>query len=169
MSSSKNVISKKSTKKQIISKLTIMSSSKNIVSTKQKKNQNTLKLTIMSSSKDFVSTKSTKTRLIIMLSSTKNTSSNESKKINENVDKLKLNSTYVEFEINFAFVDFFIYHIKNDNVRLCVSKNCVQNVLRITHNENYHAKHHRTYARLMKTIYIRKFSKRLIIYIRHCF
>ena len=135
---------------------------------KTKKNQNTSKSTNISLSKNFVLMKSTKMRLIIILSSTKNASSNESKKINENVDKLKLNSTYVEFEINFVFVDFFIYHTKNDNVRFCVSKNCVQNVLRITHDENYHAKHHRVYARLMKTIYIRKLSKRLIIYIRHC-
>ena len=38
-------------------------------------------------------------------------------------------------------------------------------ILKATHDDCNYAKHHRAYAKLSKTIYIYKLSKKLIIYI----
>ena len=41
-------------------------------------------------------------------------------------------------------------------------------MLKATHDDCNYAKHHRAYVKLLKTMYIHKLLKKLIIYIRHC-
>ena len=76
-------------------------------------------------------------------------------------------SAYLTSEIDFQLIDDLIYYVKNDQFRLCISKNCIHDVLKLAHDDNFHVDHHRAYDRL-KTIYIRRLFRRLINYIRHC-
>ena len=76
-------------------------------------------------------------------------------------------STYLIFEIDFQLIDDFIYYVKSDQSRLCISKNCIHDVFKLAHDDNFHVDHHRAYDRL-KTIYIRRLFRRFINYIRHC-
>ena len=163
-----NVTPRESAKEQTTPRLAIMPPPENVAPTEQEKNQGTPKPTIMPPPEDIAPAKPTEARLAIMPPPAKGTPPSESKKANEDVGKLKLDPAYVESGIDFALVDSLIYHTKDDNIRLCVPENCVQDVLRIAHDENYHAGHHRAYARLVKTVYIRKLSRRLTTYIRHC-
>ena len=70
--------------------------------------------------------------------------------------------------INFQLHDELIYHVKKNIFRLCISSNCEQNVFQLAHDDCFHAKHHRVYARLIEFVYVHKLFKKLITYIRHC-
>ena len=84
-------------------------------------------------------------------------------------DDLKLDSAYVTSNINFKLINDLIYHCKNESSRLCILNNCVQNVLQIIHDDCAHADHYRTYVKLIDLIYIKRFFKQLITYLKHCF
>ena len=88
---------------------------------------------------------------------------------NENVFAFtKTNSKYIESNIHFEFIDELIYHVKNNQSKLCIFNNCVQNVLKLIHDDCSHVEHYRTYFRF-ETIYIRNLFHRLSIYIKHFF
>ena len=70
--------------------------------------------------------------------------------------------------MNFVLQNELIYHVKNDKKRLYISTSMKKMMLKTAHDDCNHAKHHRAYVKLSKTIYIHKLSRKLIIYIRHC-
>ena len=84
-------------------------------------------------------------------------------------DESKLNVVYVTFDINFQLINDLFYHIKNETVRFCIFSNYIQKIFRLVHDANAHVEYYRTYSKLVDVVYIRKFSKRLTTYIRHCF
>ena len=72
-------------------------------------------------------------------------------------------------DIDFRLIDDLIYYVKDNNSsRLCVFVNSEQNVMKLTHDKNSHVEHHRIYARIVKFVYIRHLSRKLIVYIKHC-
>ena len=77
------------------------------------------------------------------------------------------NLTYLIFDIDFQLIDELLYHVKKDYSKFCIFNNCVHDILKLTHDNNFHVDHHRVYVKL-KSIYIRKLSKQLTNYIRHC-
>ena len=78
-------------------------------------------------------------------------------------------------DIDFQLIDELIYHIYESNdyefeqSKLCIFEICQQNVFKITHDDNFHVEHHRVYRRLMKTVYMSTMSRKLRMYLRHCF
>ena len=82
---------------------------------------------------------------------------------------MKFDLTYVISNINFKFINNLIYHYKNENNRLCIFNNCVQNILQMIYNDCVYVNHYRTYVKLIDLIYIKQFFKQLIIYLKHCF
>ena len=87
--------------------------------------------------------------------------------IENDASQLKLNSIYIASRIDFQLINKLIYHVKDDRSRLCISKSCVYNVLKIAHDDNFHVDYHRAYVKL-SSIFIRKLSRKLTIYIKHC-
>ena len=81
--------------------------------------------------------------------------------------KRKSNLVYLTFEIDFQLIDDLLYHVKKDYLKLYISKNCILDVLKLIHDDKVYVDHHRVYVRLT-FVYIRKFFKKLTIYIRHC-
>ena len=74
----------------------------------------------------------------------------------------------IVIEINFKFHENFIYHIKNDVFKFCISNNFQKNVFKIVHDDNFHVEQNKVYRQLTKTIYISSFFKKLRFYLRHC-
>ena len=74
---------------------------------------------------------------------------------------------YLTSEIDFQLIDDLFYHVKKNYFRFCIFQNCVQKILKFVHDDNFHANYYRVYARL-KIVYIRKLSRVLIFYIKHC-
>ena len=74
---------------------------------------------------------------------------------------------YLASGIDFQLIDDLIYYVKGDQPRLCIPENSIHDVLKLAHDDNFHAGHHRAYDRL-KTVYVRRLSRRLTNYIRHC-
>ena len=77
------------------------------------------------------------------------------------------NSAYLTSEIDFQLINDLFYHVKKNYFKFCIFQNCVQEVLKLVHDDNFHANYHRVYARL-KIVYIRKLSRVLTLYIKHC-
>ena len=71
-------------------------------------------------------------------------------------------------KVNFVLQNKLIYHVKNNKKRLYISTVMKKIILKTTHDDCNYAKHHHAYVKLLKMIYIHKFSKKFIIYIRHC-
>jgi NAD-dependent dihydropyrimidine dehydrogenase PreA subunit len=86
--------------------------------------------------------------------------------------RLKNESTSIKkiinSDIDFSLKNDLIYLIKDDKFRLCISRNCEQNVFKITHDENFHAEQHRAYEKLIKNVFISRMSRKLHLYIKHC-
>ena len=82
---------------------------------------------------------------------------------------MKLDLTYVISNINFQFIKNLIYHCRNENNRLCIFNNCVQTILQMIHDDCVYVEHHRTYVKLIDLIYIKRFFRQLITYLKHCF
>ena len=69
---------------------------------------------------------------------------------------------------------FFIYKvlhflIDDERKKLCASTFMKQKMFQITHDQIYHNDFHRTYDRIISSIYIRQLIKKLRTYIAHCF
>ena len=89
--------------------------------------------------------------------------------INENLSqnaifKIKKIVTDIDFQLH----DELIYHVKKNIFKLCILSNCEQNVFKLTHDDCFHAEHHRAYARLINVVYVHKLFKKFTIYIRYC-
>lgn len=69
---------------------------------------------------------------------------------------------------DFQLLDGLIYMIRDGKSRLCIPQNCEQRIFQVAHDQNSHAGHHRTYERLMKSVFIPRLSRKLHLYIRHC-
>ena len=82
-------------------------------------------------------------------------------------DASKIDSFYLFFDVNFQLIDDLLYHVKKNYFKFCISKNNIQNVLKLIHDDNSHADYHKIYVKL-KFVYIRKLSRQLNIYIKHC-
>ena len=72
-------------------------------------------------------------------------------------------------DIDFSLKNDLIYHVKNEKKRLCILKNIEANVIKAIHDDCFHVSHHCAYVRLFEIVYVHKLSRKLIIYIRHCF
>lgn len=81
------------------------------------------------------------------------------------IDKL----SSLRINIDLYLINNLIYYVKNDKTRLCISRNTKSIVIRATHNDYFYANYYRIHVKLNNTIYIYKLSRKLIIYIRHCF
>ena len=71
-------------------------------------------------------------------------------------------------DINFEIKNDLIYHIKDNRQRLCVSFNCKKTVFELTHDQNNHARHHRTYQKFVNSVYMSKMSRKIRQYINYC-
>ena len=78
------------------------------------------------------------------------------------------NSTYLKFEIDFQLINDLLYHVKKNYFKLCISKNSIHDVLKLIHDDNSHVDYHKAHVKL-NVVYIRKLSRKLILYIKHCF
>ena len=87
--------------------------------------------------------------------------------IENDVSQLKLNLVYIASRIDFQLINKLIYHVKDDRSKLYILKSCVHNVLKIAHDDNSHVDYYRVYIKL-SLIFIRKLSRKLIIYIKYC-
>ena len=85
---------------------------------------------------------------------------------NENTKSI---SKKLKTEINFALnTNDIIYHVDFDTRRSCISVAMKRNIFRLIHDENQHSKVHRYYDRIINTIYIFRFSRKIKRYIEHC-
>ena len=75
---------------------------------------------------------------------------------------------FIYTKVNFVLQNELIYHVKNNKKKLCISTLMKKMMLKTTHDDYNHAKHYHAYIKLLKTIYIYKLLKKLIIYIQHC-
>ena len=69
--------------------------------------------------------------------------------------------------MNFVLQNELIYHVKNNKKKLCILILMKKVILKAAHDDCNYAKYYRIYIKLLKTTYIHKLSKKLIIYIRH--
>lgn len=69
--------------------------------------------------------------------------------------------------IDFVIKENLIYHVK-DNLRLCISESCEKTIFELAHDQNNHADHHRTYHRLVESVFMSRMSKKVRQYINHC-
>ena len=104
-----------------------------------------------------------------------NQQSTTSSFITESVLQIDRQASNRRTDIDFQLIDELIYHIHESNdyefeqSKLCIFEICQQNVFKIAHNDNFHVEHHRVYRRLMKTVYMSTMSRKLRMYLRHCF
>ena len=71
--------------------------------------------------------------------------------------------------IRFKLRDGLIYYASGEGKeRLCVPAAMEQEVFRIAHDLSSHGGFHRTYDRIVNSVYIRQLTKRLRTYIEHC-
>ena len=81
---------------------------------------------------------------------------------NEFSDKTKFTN------IDFILKNGLIYNIKKKIERLCVFSFCEKEIFRLIHDFNNHADRHKTYQKLMNTIFIFKLTKKTREYVKHC-
>ena len=85
---------------------------------------------------------------------------------NENTKSI---SKKLKTEINFALnTNDIIYHVDLDTRRSCIFVAMKREIFRLTHDENQHSKVHRCYDRIINTMYIFRFSRKIKRYIEHC-
>ena len=85
---------------------------------------------------------------------------------NENTKSI---SKKLKTEINFALnTNDIIYHVDLDTRRSCISVAMKREIFRLTHDENQHSEVHRCYDRIVNTMYILRFSRKIRKYIEHC-
>ena len=77
----------------------------------------------------------------------------------------KFKKMYID--IAFEIKNEFIYHV-DERRRLCIFVACEQKIFRMTHDENQHSSRHRCYQRIIDTLYVFKFNRKLRLYIEHC-
>lgn len=72
--------------------------------------------------------------------------------------------------LNFIMRDGLIYYCDkmDGSERLCIPKSLAPHIFRQAHDEQFHAGYHRTYERIRASVYIRKLSKLLRLYVKHC-
>ena len=71
--------------------------------------------------------------------------------------------------IRFKLRDELIYYTSGEGrERLCIPASMEQDVFRIAHDLSSHGGFHRTYDRLVNSVYVRQLTKRLRTYIEHC-
>ena len=86
------------------------------------------------------------------------------KKIIQNdVDKIKIIFTNIDFELR----EDLIFYIKKNN-KLCIPFSCEKDILKETHDRNMHAKHQRTYEKLIKTMFMFRMFRKIKQYVKHC-
>ena len=72
--------------------------------------------------------------------------------------------------LNFSLRNGLIYFADKleGKERLCIPKKMHQEVFELAHDQHYHSGFHRTYERIVRSLYLRKLSRRLLRYITHC-
>ena len=76
-------------------------------------------------------------------------------------------------DLRFKYQDNLVYYLSDnelndDRKRLCIFKKFVENIFVLTHDRLNYCDYHKTYDRIMISFYIRKFFRKLQIYITHC-
>lgn len=72
-------------------------------------------------------------------------------------------------DINFEFRKELIYYFDEDNIlRLCISWSTKKKIFKTIHDDNHHSRYHRCLARIIETLYISSFLKKIRIYVKHC-
>ncbi len=80
---------------------------------------------------------------------------------NERLDQNRIDVDFIE-------KNELIYHEKDNDSRLCISKTCEKDVFEIAHDDATHAEHHRAYNQLAKIVFLSRLSRKLHQYIKHC-
>ena len=81
---------------------------------------------------------------------------------------------WINFEdLRFRYRDDLVYYLDDNELNddrewLCIFKKLVENIFVLTYDRLNHCDYHKTYDRIMISFYIRKFSRKLQIYIIHC-
>lgn len=71
--------------------------------------------------------------------------------------------------IDFELRDDLIYYFDEDNIlRLCISKSIEKEIFKTIHNDNYHFEYYRCLVRIIETLFIFNFLKKICIYVEHC-
>ena len=70
--------------------------------------------------------------------------------------------------IDFEMRDDLIYHVRGDKLRLCIPTSVEKEVFAMAHDSNQHSGYHRTFQRIVDTLYIPKLSRKLRKYVEHC-
>ena len=83
------------------------------------------------------------------------------------IKKKSTSNKFIHTKINFVLQNELFYYVKNDNKKLCILILMKKIILKATHDDCNYVKHHCTYIKLSKTIYIHKLLKKLINYIQH--
>ena len=72
----------------------------------------------------------------------------------------------VDFELSF---DDLIYYIENDIRRLCIFNSIKIKIFRLIHDVNAYADVHRSFNKILNTLYIFRLFKKIRRYVKHCF
>jgi hypothetical protein len=81
-----------------------------------------------------------------------------------------ISESFTHDEIEFERRDDLIYHLNRltSRARLCISKSVMQNIFKMTHDDQAHADFHRAHAIIFETLYIRRLAHYLRQYIEYC-
>ena len=74
----------------------------------------------------------------------------------------------ISTEVDFIIKNGLIYHVKKIIHRLCIPKSCEKVIFETAHDHNNHAGYHRTYQRLIDTIFMPKLARKTRLYVKHC-
>jgi Reverse transcriptase (RNA-dependent DNA polymerase)/RNase H-like domain found in reverse transcriptase/Integrase zinc binding domain len=81
-------------------------------------------------------------------------------------EKYNLNES--ENGLKFALRDDLIYYIRDGATRLCLPESFEKKVFKLAHDDQAHAGHARSMAKLRESLYMAKLSRRMRKYIEHC-
>ena len=93
---------------------------------------------------------------------------NQWKKIIEKIKKRE-NSNDTFDDIDFILKSDHVYYVPQKRIpRICISWKLKKDIFQMIHDQNHHCGYHKTYVKIVETVYIRHLSKRLRRYIKHC-
>lgn len=85
----------------------------------------------------------------------------------EQSNSFKSRKIYIEIE--FVLKNDFIYYLKENRHRFCISKTCETDIFRSIHDDNQHFDRHRCYQKIADIVYISRLFKKFRFYLNHCF
>jgi hypothetical protein len=87
-----------------------------------------------------------------------------------NSQKNSMNEQTAHNEIEFERKNDLIYYLNRttSRTRLCISKSLMQDIFKMTHDDQTHVEFHRAHVSITKTLYIRRLTHYLRQYIEYC-